>query len=665
MPLTRVPASVVAMAPYANDSRDRVREAVDFVQLVSGRTELRSAGANRYTGLCPFHEERTPSFGIDPVRKLYHCFGCGASGDLFRFVQETEGVDFKGALELLADRYGVDLKPIQEDPRAAARRRSRERLLGLLERTASYYERYLWESSEASRARAYLFGRGLPEATLREFRVGYAPSAWDRVLTASLQGGFSEAELRQAGLVQRNAKSGQAYDRFRGRVMFPLSDLRGRVLGFGARAMRSEQGPKYLNSTDNDLYHKGHHLYGANLARAHAARAAEVIVCEGYTDVLALHGAGLRNCVGLMGTAMTATQVEELARLAPTILLALDADSSGQQAMLRAAELAAKRKRELRVVRLPGGGIGSDGSPAAPADPADLVQREGAEAMKRAAAQSVSFARFRVERILDAGDYSNAEGRERMLSELRPAFATMPPGPMRMELTRLVSGRLALPEGVTEKLLAAPARGRPGARSPQAQGVRPRAEAAAGSGPGKEAEPRSSGALSRREQAERTFLALCIAFPKHGARALKDIEIEEHFTGELLRRAAAHLRAGRLAEPTSGLSDDDPQLVGMIAELVAQAGAMDDGAGESDAGPTRDRSDTSNKSPGIGAEAAAARVEVQRLQLELARLERLIQTARSQRSGEISKVAARRAEIKRAFDQAQQRALDVAGSGRS
>ena len=182
------------------------------------------------------------------------------------------------------------------------------------------------------------------EAALREFRVGYAPSAWDKVLMASRGGGFSEQELAQAGLLQRNARSGQAYDRFRGRIMFPLADVRGRVLGFGARAMRAEQGPKYLNSTDNDVYHKGQHLYGANLARSAAARAGEVIVCEGYTDVIALHGAGFTNTVGLMGTAMTPAQMGELARLAQRVLLALDADSSGQEAMLRAARLAAERR---------------------------------------------------------------------------------------------------------------------------------------------------------------------------------------------------------------------------------------------------------------------------------------------------------------------------------
>ena len=169
-------------------------------------------------------------------------------------------------------------------------------------------------------------------------------------------------------------------------IMFPLCRHRGRALGFGARAMRDEQGPKYLNTSDNDVYHKGQHLYGADLARLHATRAGEVLLCEGYTDVIALHQAGMRNAVGLMGTALTAEQVGELARMASRVLLALDADSAGQEAMLRASKLAASRKLELRVVEMPEG-----------ADPADLVQREGVEAMKAAVEKSVPFVRFRAE----------------------------------------------------------------------------------------------------------------------------------------------------------------------------------------------------------------------------------------------------------------------------
>src|SRR5436305_811410 len=226
------------MARYSADAKEQVRDAVDMVDLVSSRTELRRAGANRFEGLCPFHDERTPSFGIDPVKKVYHCFGCGSGGDVFRFVQETEGVDFQGALELLADRYAVELEVEDEDPRTAARRRRRERLYALLERYAAYYARYLWEAAEAADARAYVAARGLDEATLRRFRVGYAASAWDHMYTRSRSAGFSDEELLAAGVVQRSRERGTLYDRFRGRLTFPLADQRGRGGGAAAAAAR-------------------------------------------------------------------------------------------------------------------------------------------------------------------------------------------------------------------------------------------------------------------------------------------------------------------------------------------------------------------------------------------------------------------------------------------
>jgi DNA primase len=423
------------------------------------------------------------------------------------------------------------------------------------------------------------------------------------------------------------------YDRFRSRIMFPLADVRGRVLGFGARAMREQQRPKYLNTSDNDIYHKGSHLYGADLARAHATKAGEVIVCEGYTDVIALHQAGMRNTVGLMGTALTAEQVGELARMAQTVLLALDADSAGQEAMLRASRLAAKRKLELRVVPLPAG-----------ADPAELVQRDGPEAMRAAVARSVPFVRFRVERVLEAGDDSTPEGRDRMIEQLRPVFATLAPSAMRLELMRMVSSRLALPESLAEQLLAAGA----GPRGAQTQMRAPAGGGAgeAGGAGGGGAQRRASGSgvgasgLSRREETERAFLALCIASPDDGAAALEGLDVDEHFSSELLRRAARRLRAGGLLAPMSDVAaadvrlEDDPQLKGLLAELVVEAG--------------RERSDT-------------AMLEVQRLQLELARVDRQIQRARGQDGGDISALARRKAEVKRDFDRAYGRVLEQTG----
>lgn len=622
------------MALYTSDSKDRVRDAVDFVELVSTRTELRRAGPRSYEGLCPFHEERTPSFGIDPTEKVYYCFGCQASGDVFTFVQETEGVDFRGALELLADRSGIELELEREDPGEAERRQRRERLLELLARTAAYYERYLWDSTEATRARDYLQGRGLSEAGLRAFRVGYAPSAWDRVLLASRHGGFSERELYETGLAQRSQENGRIYDRFRGRIMFPLADLRGRVVGFGARAMRAEQKPKYLNTSDNEVYHKGRHLYGGDLARGAATKAGEVIVCEGYTDVIALHQAGFKNAVGLMGTALTDEQVGELARMAQTVLLALDADSAGQEAMLKAARLATRRKLELRVVELPAG-----------ADPAELVHEGGAEAIDEAVAGAVPFVRFRVERVLASGDDSSPEGRDRMIADLRPVFATLPPSAMRMELTRLVSGRLGLSEGLAESLLADGGRlgmeQRSGAGRNGSGGQNARAGGASGSqAGGAEGRSRAGRVLAGREDTERAFLALCIAAPEHGQRALEEVDLDGVFTSELLRRAGGHLKGGHLAEPLKGVDAEDRELVSLLAELTVEAGRW----------PVSERS------------ARPAMLEVQQLQLRLAAIDRRIHAARAQGAGEVSDLARKRGEVKRDFDRAQERALAETGS---
>ena len=264
------------MARYTPDAKEKVRDAVDFVALVSQYTDLRKAGPARWTGLCPFHEERSPSFGIEPSQKLFKCFGCGEGGDVFRFVELKEGLDFRGALEFLADRSGIELELEAEDPQAAERRRTRERLLELIDRTATFYARFLWDSDEARRAREYLLSRGLEEEVLREFRVGYAPRRWDSVLLASRRAGFTNKELYAAGLAQRSKSTNSLLDRFRGRIMFPLADRRGRVLGFGARRLEDEdRGPKYLNSADNDLFHKGQNLYAADIARAHATKAGD------------------------------------------------------------------------------------------------------------------------------------------------------------------------------------------------------------------------------------------------------------------------------------------------------------------------------------------------------------------------------------------------------
>src|SRR3954454_875652 len=434
------------MGLYTKDSIERVRDSVDMVELVGARTDLRRVGNGRWMGLCPFHDERTPSLSVDADKRLYHCFGCGASGDAIDFVEATESFDFKEAIEHLADRYGVELKREQEDPQAEERRKRRERLLKLLDRTAAYYERVLWSWREATRARDYLAGRGLEQETLRKFRVGYSPSAWDKVLMAAQSDGFSQEELAAAGLAQQG-RNGRLYDRFRARVMFPLADARGRVLGFGARALREEQRPKYLNTSENEIYHKGRQLFGIDLARAAAAKKGRVVAVEGYTDVLALHQAGIAETVAIMGTALTQEQLAELARAAGTVYMALDADSAGQEAMLRAARQAQQRGLELLVVDMPEG-----------RDPADLVASEGADAFRALLDRAMSVAEFEVRRVLADADLSTPRGRDRAMAAARPVIATVPPNTAtRDELVRYVADRLDVDRNYLMTQASAPA----------------------------------------------------------------------------------------------------------------------------------------------------------------------------------------------------------------
>ncbi len=576
------------MSRYTADSRDRVFAAVDMLALISTRTELRRAGVNSYFGICPFHDERSGSFHVRPEEKHYHCFGCQESGDPFDFVMQTEGLDFKASMEALADRFGVQLETEAEDPGAAERRQRRERLHSLLDRVTTYYARYLWEAAEAEPARAYLLGRGLNEETLKEFRVGYAPSAWDRVLLASRRAGYSDEELLAAGLAQSSRnRPGSIYDRFRERIMFPAVDARGRVHGFGARRMRENQGgAKYLNTSDGELYHKREVLFGIDLARAPAAKAGRMILVEGYTDVLALHQAGIRNAVGIMGTSLTEEQIGELERVVKILELCLDADRAGQDAMLRASRLAAGRDLELRVVPLPEG-----------TDPADLIERDGAEALRELVQSSTPFVVFNVERILERADTRSAEGRDRALSELRPVLNDLGASVLRDELVRRVAGRLELTEGRLVTLLTsggsaggAPGTGRPGN----------------GSGPGRAVRAEVAGGPGQAVRGERLFLALCLAVPDVGATILANLDVDAILSSTALRRAARHL-AEHLRTPLAGLPDDDEEFARTISGLVELAGRVPD--------PSADR------------------LEHARLILDLDRLERAIIRARGEGAG--------------------------------
>jgi DNA primase len=616
------------MARYTAESRERVRDAVDFAELVGARTELKRAGVRRLQGLCPFHEERTPSFGIDPVEKLYHCFGCGVGGDVFKFVMETEGLEFGEALESLAERYRVPLERETEDPNQAAERERRERLYGLLERTAAWYVRLLWESDEAAPAREYLAGRGLEEGALRAYRVGWAPAGWDRVINGSRRAGFSERELLAVGLAQPARGGAGLIDRFRGRITFPLTDLRGRVLGFGARAMSPEDRPKYLNTSESELFHKAQVVYGADLARAAAARAARVVVVEGYTDAIALHQAGVPEVVASMGTALTEAQISTIAKLAPLALFCQDPDTAGQESVARGiAALAAhnlkRRTRdvEFRIVRLPPG-----------QDPADVAQRSGREELRALLDQAVEIQRFDVERAL-----TNASAtKDAILGDAARAIAPLPPSILRDDLVRLVSNRLAMREELVNEVMRAPAAvaappvavERERAWLPEAE-WRARRDAERGFSRGRRGDGgrRFSGpppepvdphaALARREESELAYLALCVALPEEGEERLARADVDDYFSAPSTRQAARYLR-GRLRAPAADLPPDDEPLARLVAKLVVTAGTL---------------------------EATLAKLELEELQLDLHRLERHISEARLSGATGVSALAVQRQKV--------------------
>jgi DNA primase len=490
-----------------------VREAVDaadMVEVVSARTQLRRAGA-RWTGLCPFHDEKTPSFSVNPVDKLFYCFGCGKGGDIISFVRETEQLDFAEAVEWLAERYRVTLEYEESSPEREAARGRRERLLQLLEQATAFYERYLWESPRGEAARAYLAGRGLAEQICREYRLGLAPGGATLARKAR-EKGFTAAELAAAGLVTRRGS-----DYFSGRLLFPLADARGRVRGFQARKLREDDPlrAKYVNSPEGELFRKGNLLYGLDRARGAIAKEARAIVVEGNTDVLALRQAGLGPVVASMGTALTERQLAELSRLTHKAWLCFDGDAAGEAATLRGMELAAAQGFDVRVVTLPPG-----------RDPADLADHFD-ELLGRAESYLSYRVRLEIERAAD---------RQEAFVRVREVLSRFEESPERQDAMRLAADRLDLPKETQAGL--APALGRRAAEA-----ISPRL-------------------LEKGTRLERDALA-GVAAHEELLDVLRELS-PDHFDSELHRRAREHLLDG--GEP-------DAELVPLLAELDARAAA--------------------------------------------------------------------------------------------
>jgi DNA primase len=495
------------MARIKDESVERVKAAMEILPLVEDVVRLRKAGST-YKGLCPFHQERTPSFTVSPARGTFKCFGCGEGGDAITFVEKTENVDFVGAIELLARRFGVELEYEEASPEQVQKRQREERLRALLERAAEFYARVLWESEPAAGAREYLASRGLGEEVCREFRLGYAPQG-ATLARRAVQEGYAQDDLLAVGLANRRGN-----DYFQRRIVFPLADARGRVRGFQARKLHDDDPlqAKYVNSPEGELFRKGDLLYGLDTARQAIAREDRAVVVEGNTDVIALRQAAFAPVVASMGTALTEAQLRELARLTKRLFLCFDADAAGQDATLRGMELAVRGGFTVRVVPLPPGTDPAD-------DPAAFQER---------LASPVSYPVHRV-RL----EHARARDPQAAFAAIRSFLSSLPDSPEHLEAIRVAADLLDLPPETQAGL--APARG--GART--AGVVSPRL-------------------LDAGQRLERSALAGVAAHES----LLPELELlgPEHFDDELHRRARAHLLG---QEPADG------DLTALLAELYA------------------------------------------------------------------------------------------------
>jgi len=338
------------MARIKDSSVEAVKAAAEILPLVEDYVRLRKAGGT-YKGLCPFHQERTPSFTVTPARGTFKCFGCGEGGDAITFVEKLENVDFVGAIEHLAKRFGVQIEYEEISPEAEAARRRKDRLVQLLERATAFYERVLWDGEQAAFAREYLASRGLGVDVCKQFRLGYAPGG-PTLARRALQEGYTQDELLSAGLANRRGN-----DYFNRRIVFPLTDARGQVRGFQARRLYDDDPlqAKYVNSAESELFKKGDLLYGLDTGRQAIAKQDRAVVVEGNTDVIALRQAQFEPVVAAMGTALTEAQLKELNRLTKRLFLCFDADAAGQDATLRGMELAVARGFDVKIVTLPKG----------------------------------------------------------------------------------------------------------------------------------------------------------------------------------------------------------------------------------------------------------------------------------------------------------------------
>ena len=412
--------------------RDRIRDATDIVDLVSEHVQLTRRGRN-FLGLCPFHEEKTPSFNVNPDRQFYHCFGCGAGGDVFKFIQEIDRVTFVEAVKFLAERAGIALPersgPSREETEAA------DELYRANDLAQKYFHHLLLNDDGGTSARTYLQTRRLSGDTIERFGLGYAPPEWDALLKVAGRRGLSPQVLERAGLALPRSTGSGHYDRFRDRIAFPIANLSNRTIAFGARALQPDQEPKYLNSPETPIYHKGRVLYGLSNTRDAIRRQDAVLVVEGYMDLISLAQADIQHVVATSGTAMTEDHCRLLARFARQVVLLFDGDAAGSTAAMRGLEVILGTGLDARVVSLP-----------AEHDPDTFVQAHGPDSLLKRAENAQSVLDFYLAQLAQQHDLSSIEGKAHTVERLKPLLAKPRDAVRRDLLLREVAGRLSLDE---------------------------------------------------------------------------------------------------------------------------------------------------------------------------------------------------------------------------
>lgn len=444
---------------------DEIKERLDIVEVISAYVPLKRAGRH-YKGLCPFHAEKTPSFVVFPETGTWHCFGaCSTGGDIFTFIMRRENLDFQEALELLARRAGVELEPHQ--PQMQEEERHLERLRAVCAAAAVYFHELLLKHEQAEPARAYLQRRGITPRMIEEFQLGYALADWEAGQRYLLGKGYPLADIVEAGLAAERQSGGGYYDRFRGRVIIPIADAAGRVVGFGARSLDGSP-PKYLNSPQTPLFDKGRLLYGLDKARQAIRAAGHVVIVEGYMDVIGAHQHGYTNVVASMGTALTESHLHQLKRYTSTLILALDPDVAGQQATLRGLEQARRsldreweptlgadgRVRyeprlaaDLRILALPAG-----------QDPDEFI-RSQPQRWPELVAQALPIIDFYLEQVTRTHDVSSARGKALAVAEIAPLIRELGDDVMRHHYIQLLARRVQVDARVIERQVAKGGRG--------------------------------------------------------------------------------------------------------------------------------------------------------------------------------------------------------------